>query len=213
MKKLVIVCLVCTMLLALVACGGDEQLATNPATTKPTTAPSTTQTQPSTPAPTTVPTTAPMVVPTNTTGGIFRPYWEEAADFTVYDQDYNPVSLENFLGKPIVLNFWASWCGPCKAEMPDFQEAYETYGDQVQFVLINLTDGNRETAQSATAYVTQQGYTFPIYFDPYYSAVSAYGITSIPATFFIDAEGHVLDKASGSINASRLVRGIEKILE
>ena len=60
-----------------------------------------------------------------------------APDFTVYDASGNPVKLSDYFGKPIVLNFWASWCGPCQMEMPDFQEKYEALDGQVQFLMIN----------------------------------------------------------------------------
>ena len=82
----------------------------------------------------------------------------DAPDFTVFDKDGNQVQLSSFFGKPIVLNFWASWCPPCKEEMPDFETAYQNY-DDVQFLMVNMTDGARETMESAQAHVAQQGYT------------------------------------------------------
>lgn len=67
-----------------------------------------------------------------------------APDFTVYDADGNQVKLHDFIGKPIVLNFWASWCGPCQMEMPDFHEKYLELGDEINFLMVNMTTG-RET--------------------------------------------------------------------
>ena len=64
----------------------------------------------------------------------------EAPDFTVVDIDGNEHKLSEFEGKPVVLNFWASWCGPCKSEMPDFDEAYKKYKDEIHFLMVNLTD-------------------------------------------------------------------------
>lgn len=133
-------------------------------------------------------------------------------DFTVYDLDGNPVALSDFFGKPIVLNFWASWCGPCKMELPDFQEVYDEIGSDVQFLIVNLTDGNRETVESASAYLAEQGYSFPAYYDTQFSAAMAYGVSTIPCTYFIDAGGHGVARASGAIDGQTLRTGIGMIL-
>jgi thiol-disulfide isomerase/thioredoxin len=135
-----------------------------------------------------------------------------APEFTVTDAAGNEVKLSDFRGKGVVLNFWASWCGPCKMEMPDFNEAYLEQGEEVQFVMVNLTDGSRETVAGVTAFIAQLGYSFPVYYDTAGSAAAAYGISSIPTTIFIDAEGNVVSHAVGAINAQRLQQGIEQIL-
>ena len=82
-----------------------------------------------------------------------------APDFTVYDLEGNAHKLSDFRGKPVLLNFWASWCGPCQMEMPDFQKYYESHGDKVNFVIVNLTDGQQETVESASAFIAEKGYT------------------------------------------------------
>lgn len=136
---------------------------------------------------------------------------KKAPDIKVFDKEGNEVLLSSYFGKPIVLNFWASWCGPCKQEMPDFNEAYNKYGDQVEFLMINLTDGSRETVESASAFIEEQGYTFPILFDSEYNASITYAITSIPTTYFIDSEGYLAAHAMGAIDSSLLQQGIDMI--
>ena len=136
-----------------------------------------------------------------------------APDFTVEDENGNTVSLSDFIGKPVVVNFWASWCGPCKSEMPAFQQAWDTYGDQIEFLLINLTDNIQETVSSAKSFLSTTDYTFPVYFDTQLSGAMAYGVVGIPATYFIDEEGYVVAGANSALDYDSLVYGISLILE
>ena len=135
----------------------------------------------------------------------------KAPDFTVYDADGNEVHLTDFVGKPIVLNFWASWCGPCKMEMPDFNEKYLELGEEVQFLMINMTDGSRETVAIASEFIKESGYSFPVFYDTKMDAANTYGAYSLPMTFFIDAEGYPVARATGAIDAETLMRGIDMI--
>ena len=134
-----------------------------------------------------------------------------APDFTVTDADGNEVNLSDFFGKPIVLNFWASWCGPCKMEMPDFDEAYTQQGEQIQFLMVNMTDGSRETLETAKSFVAESGFGFPVYYDTSYEAAMTYGVSSLPTTYFISAEGHLTAWAAGAIDMETLQRGIDMI--
>lgn len=135
-----------------------------------------------------------------------------APDFTVYDLEGNEVHLSDFLGKPIVLNFWASWCGPCQMEMPDFQEAYLEFGDSIAFLMVNMTDGFRETVTVASEFIAVKGYTFPVFYDKATDAAATYGVYSLPTTYFIDADGYAIAQATGAINRSTLQRGIDLIM-
>ena len=135
-----------------------------------------------------------------------------APDFTVYTADGTAVKLSDFKGKPVVLNFWASWCGPCKSEMPAFEAAYQQLGEQIQFLMVDLTDGTSETVEVASAFIAEAGYTFPVFFDTDDAANATYGVTSIPTTFFIDEEGVIVDSHTGAMDAATLQSYLDKIV-
>lgn len=135
----------------------------------------------------------------------------QAPNFTVYDLDGNEVNLTDFFGKPIIVNFWASWCGPCKMEMPDFNEAYQTYKNDITFLMVNMTDGSRETVEKASTFIEESGYTFPVYYDTEYGAAITYSVSSLPTTYFIDADGYLIAHARGAIDSSTLQKGIDMI--
>ena len=134
-----------------------------------------------------------------------------APDFTVYSMDGDKVSFSDFKGKPVVINFWATWCGPCQSEMPHFEEAYKKYGDDIHFLMINLTDGMRETPDTVMSFLDYFGYTFPVYYDIGYVASDAYGINPIPATFFIDKNGNLVSQQVGALSSTALERHLEAI--
>ena len=135
-----------------------------------------------------------------------------APDFTVYDLDGNTHRLSDFQGKPVILNFWASWCGPCKMEMPDLEKAYQEYGDRIQFMLVDLTDGSQETVEKASAFIKEQGYTFPVFYDTAMEGAYAYGVSGIPVTYFINSEGVFVAYYQGAMSADILQQGIDMLL-
>lgn len=134
-----------------------------------------------------------------------------APDFSVIDADGNKIKLSDMKGKPVVINFWATWCYYCKVEMPDFEEMYKQYGEDVQFMMVDLTDGKRETLDGAKKHISDNGFTFPVYFDTDSDAANAYGISGIPATYFIDAEGNLITYVNGMVDAELIEKGIKMI--
>ena len=130
-----------------------------------------------------------------------------APDFAVQDWDGNEVHFSDYLGKPIELNFWAHWCGPCQMEMPEFNAAYERLGGEVTFLMVHegaaVDDGKEK--------VTEGGYTFPVVFDVDSSAGNMYGITAFPTTFFIDKDGNLQAYYMGAMDADLLQQGIDLI--
>ncbi len=138
---------------------------------------------------------------------------KQADDFTVYDSNLNGVKLSEKFGKPIVINFWASWCGPCCSELPSFDAMYKKYGDEVVFLMINLTDGQSETVSSVKKFIKDAGYTFPVYYDIQYDASKTYGVNSIPETVFINADGSLYDIAIGAMSEVSLETFIKKLIK
>ena len=136
-----------------------------------------------------------------------------APDFTFYHLDGSEAKLSDYFGKPMVLNFWSSNCGPCRSGMPDFQRAYEELGDAVNFVMVNVTDGYWDTVDSASSYVAEEGFTFPVFYDTDNHAAYTYGITGLPTTFFLSAEGNLVAGRSGAMNYDILMSGIDLIYQ
>ena len=137
-----------------------------------------------------------------------------AVDLQLLDGEGNEVTLfELMQGKPVVLNIWATWCPPCRAELPYFDEAFALYGEDVVFMMIDLADGQSETVEGAKAFVQNNGYSFPVYFDPEYATYEAgYLGEYIPMTWFIGTDGIISDYVVGGLQRQMLMDGIEKLL-
>lgn len=136
----------------------------------------------------------------------------EAPDFTVLDPSGAEVSLSGFEGKPVLVNFWATWCGPCESELPAFDAAYEKYGDRIEFMMVNLAEPGGEDPEEVARYAADNGYGFPIYYDSYGIASAYYGVRSIPMSVFIDAQGIVRAIYPGAMSADALERYIGVLL-
>lgn len=135
-----------------------------------------------------------------------------AADFSFVDGDGNAHTLSEFFGKPIVINFWATWCPPCKAELPTFDAAFAAYRDKVHFIMLNLTDGVRETVDGVKQFVADGGYTFPVYYDTAQDGARTYAAYSIPMTVFIDATGKITATKTGMLSETSLIANLDYIV-
>ena len=131
-----------------------------------------------------------------------------APDFTVQNENGSDVTLSSYFGKPIVLNLWASWCSPCKNEMPYFEEAYKE-NDDIQFLMVNMTSGDNKS--DAKEFIKEEGYTFPVFYDIYGEAAYMYQAESLPMTIFIDANGNMVTYGVGAFDKETLQKGIEML--
>lgn len=135
-------------------------------------------------------------------------------NFTVYDIDGNEINLSDYKGKNVVINFGASWCPPCKYEMPYFQNATNKYKDKnLEILMLNLTDGDRETVDSATKYMKENNFNMNLLFDKNFEAATAYQVQGIPRTIFIDKEGYIVKDHTGAIEQDVLYDEIDKLIK
>ncbi len=132
-----------------------------------------------------------------------------APDFTAINlQTGKPISLSDYRGKIVFLNFWGSWCPPCRMEMPAFQEVYEEYGDQVVIIGVGVNDSEA----NLRGFVQEKGITYPIVWDRTSEVARKYRIRSLPTTYRIDQNGVMTGVAVGALTKEQLVKAIESML-
>lgn len=131
-----------------------------------------------------------------------------APDFTLTDQYGNTHTLSDYKGKTVFLNFWATWCGPCKSEMPDIQKLYETYGEnEGDLIVLGVASPRTEqnpytnegTQEDVKRFLEENGYTFPVVMDLTGEILSYYAISAFPTTFMIDSNGNVYGYVPGAL--------------
>lgn len=132
-------------------------------------------------------------------------------DFTLQSNHGKEVSLSDYSGKVVVLNFWASWCTFCVQEMPDLQELNNQIKDskEVALLLINQTDGQRETKEKADRYLSEHNFQFLSLYDAGEVGAEIFGLNSLPATVVIDKEGRVSDYILGRTDGDTIRKMIE----
>ena len=141
-----------------------------------------------------------------------------AVDFALTDQYGETHRLEDYKGKTIFLNFWATWCPPCKAEMPDIQEIYETYDTEGEDALVVLgvatpSMGQEGTEEEIRTFLEENRYTYPVLMDTEGELFGAYGVYSLPTTFMIDREGNVFGYVSGMLTKDMMESIIKQTME
>ena len=141
-----------------------------------------------------------------------------AVDFELEDQYGNIHRLEDYRGKTIFLNFWATWCPPCKAEMPDIQKLYEksaTEGEDAVIVLGVAAPnmGQEGSEEEIAAFMEEKGYTYPVLMDTEGELFNSYGIMSFPTTFMIDRDGNVFGYVSGMLSADMMDSIVRQMME
>lgn len=127
---------------------------------------------------------------------------QPAPDFTLEDADGRQLRLSDLRGRPVVLNFWATWCVPCKAEMPELQALYDETGAGAGFELLAVN--MREAPAPAAAFGTELGLSFPLVIDPAGRLADSFRVTVLPTTYVIDAEGVVRAQQLGPLDRERL---------
>ena len=118
------------------------------------------------------------------------------------------VSLEKLRGKPVVLNFWSTWCGPCRVEHPVLDWAFREYGTQAHFLGAIFED----TEENALGYIARAGSPYPQLVDPKSQMAVDYGVAGVPETYFIDAEGIIRDKFVGPISRSAFAAQMRSVM-
>ena len=141
-----------------------------------------------------------------------------AIDFTLTDQYGNTHTLSDYKGKTVFLNFWATWCPPCRAEMPDIQKLYETYdteGDDALVVLGIAAPGmgSERSEEGIKDFLDEHGYTYPVLMDTTGDIFMGYGVFSYPTTFMIDKDGNVFGYASGQLSEDMMKSIIKQTME
>lgn len=129
-----------------------------------------------------------------------------APDFQMTDFDGETFALSDHEGTPLVVNFWASWCPSCAAEMPEFEEVYRSFGGSVDFLGINHSDSRRAAEKLAD----ETGVTYRLAEDPRGEIFAAFGGNGMPTTAFIDASGDIVDVVVGQLTGEILTEFIRE---
>lgn len=148
-----------------------------------------------------------------TTGGIPAPRQGfQAPDFSLFGSDGDSIQLAELRGQPVLVNVWASWCPPCRSEMPAMQRVYEAYRDQ-GFVILAVNAANQDQRSDATQFVEQLGLTFPILWDTDGEVSRQYQVSSLPTSFFVRRDGSIREVVVGGMSEALMEIRVQELLE
>ena len=136
----------------------------------------------------------------------------QGPDSQYLNADGDLLQLSDNYGKGTLINIWASWCEPCRVEMPYFEAAYQTYGDDINFLMIDALDSKpSETQEAALAFFDEMDLSMPIYFDQEMNNQYLFGATILPLSVILDDEGKVVEIVRGQVSQAKLKQIINKI--
>ncbi|ARJ23164.1 thiol:disulfide interchange protein [Bacillus mycoides] len=137
---------------------------------------------------------------------------KNAPDFELAKIDGTNVKLSELKGKKVILNFWATWCGPCQQEMPDMEAFYKEHKENVEILAINYTPSEKGGGEEKVRnFAKEKGITFPILLDKNIDVTTAYKVITIPTSYFIDTEGVIQDKFIGPMTQKEMEKRIAKL--
>lgn len=136
---------------------------------------------------------------------------KSAPDFTLTKLDGTNVKLSDLKGKKVILNFWATWCGPCQQEMPDMEAFYKEHKENVEILAVNYTPSEKGGGEEKVSnFAKEKGITFPILLDKNIDVTTAYKVITIPTSYFIDTKGVIQDKFIGPMTQKEMEKRVAK---
>ena len=138
---------------------------------------------------------------------------QQLPEFKMTTQDGNLIASSEFYDKPMLVVEWASWCPDCQKQLPIVQQMYEKYGEQIHFVLLNMSEPGRETKENADQYIKSQKYTFPYYYDVGQSAADLLQVKTIPSMYLVTKQQQVKNVLVKHTTADDFARELQALLD